>query len=160
MEAVAQMRNIKTVFHQIQNHLEQLLHPDEVANDEPDYKHLLASIKTSTLQVRQMATAIKAFRIGVPLLSEVKTLAERVLKNASQQSMKHLERLEDRHQKYLESCATISRFPGLKEQRVILGDLISVCRVNIEGHLAATVPSKIPDLPKPSITQHRSKLHI
>ena len=80
MEAVAQMRNIKTVFHQIQNRLEQLLHPDEVANDEPDYKHLLASIKTSTLQVRQMATAIKAFRIGVPLLSEVKTLAERVLK--------------------------------------------------------------------------------
>ena len=74
--------------------------------------------------------------------------------------MKHLERLEDRHQKYLESCATISRFPGLKEQRVTLGDLISVCRVNIEGHLAATVPSKIPDLPKPSITQHRSKLRI
>ena len=74
----------KTVFHQIQNRLEQLLHPDEVANDKPDYKHLLASIKTSTLQVRQMATAIKAFHIGVPLLSEVNnTLAERVLKNAS-----------------------------------------------------------------------------
>ena len=83
MEAIAQMRNIKTVFHQIQNRLEQLLLPDEVANDEPEYKHLLASVKT--------------FRIGIPLLSEVKTLADRVLKSASQQSMKHLERLEDRH---------------------------------------------------------------
>ena len=74
--------------------------------------------------------------------------------------MKHLERLEDRHQKYLESCANISRFPGLKEERVALGDLISLSRVNIEGHLAANVPSKIPDLPKQSITQHRSKLSI
>ena len=137
MEAVALMRNIKSIFHQIQNHLRQLLHPDEVANDDPDYKHLLASIKTSTLQVRQMATAIKAFRLGVPLLSEVKTLAKRVLKNASQQSMKYLEWFEDRHQKYLESCAIISRFPGLKEERVALRDIISVCRVNIEGHLAA-----------------------
>jgi len=160
MEAVTQMQDIKAVFRQIQNRLEQVLPMDEVAKDETEYKRLLASIRTYTLQMRQMATAIKAFRIGIPLLSEVKTLADRVHRSASQQSMKHLERLEDRHQKYLESCATINRFSSLTEQRVTLGDKISVCRVSIEDHLAGAVSSGIPDSPKPSTTQHRSKLRI
>ncbi len=74
--------------------------------------------------------------------------------------MKHLEHLEDRHQKYLESCATISRFTSLTEQRATLGEKIDICRVSIEDHLADAVPSIIPDSPKPTVTQHRSKLRI
>ncbi len=149
-----------TIFHQIQNRLEQLMPANEVANDESDYKHLLTSIRNHTLRMRQMATAIKAFRIGIPLLLEVKGLSDRVLRSASQQSMKHLERLEDRHQKYLESCATISRFTSLTEQRATLGEKIDICRVSIEDHLADAVPFIISDSPKPTVTQHRSKLRI
>ncbi len=68
-----------TIFHQIQNRVELLMPANEVANDESDNKHLLTSIRNHTLRMRQMATAIKAFRIGIPLLSEVKGLSDRVL---------------------------------------------------------------------------------